>query len=200
MPVCTTRQPVFGKHDIHYPGVYEIMKKHEWFLILLVGFVFVVGLSSPVSATLLVDIDTGDLLTNQNPTYWTGADENSSTFRQLANSNPTTEEAWLEAILGLPYDDPTVNYFDDIDYGDAPLSGISPGFVWEYAVVKYGAYWAAFEGDFLDESDNPYAGITNVSHITYFNGATSVPEPSTILLLGAGMVGLAGIRRKKIKS
>ena len=31
-------------------------------------------------------------------------------------------------------------------------------------------------------------------------GATSVPEPSTVLLLGIGLVGLAGIGRKRLKN
>jgi len=36
-----------------------------------------------------------------------------------------------------------------------------------------------------------------LSHISY--NTSPVPEPTTLLLLGSGLVGLAGFRRKKFK-
>lgn len=36
----------------------------------------------------------------------------------------------------------------------------------------------------------------NISHIGLFGNARQVPEPGTLLLLGLGLVGLAGLRRK----
>jgi len=154
----------------------------------------------------LTDVDTLNPLTDINPTYWEGSDRNPqgkdiASGDRLVNSNTTTEEAWLEGILGLVYDDPSVNYYDrknDPVGGGKALNNYDPGFNWEYAVVKWGDNWTAFgnDGDRLMSTAVDFT--KGVSHITFFNGS-EVPEPATLLLLGAGLVGLAGFGRKRFK-
>ncbi len=39
-------------------------------------------------------------------------------------------------------------------------------------------------------------GLDRISHIDEFNGGAPVPEPATLMLLGSGLLGLAGFRKK----
>jgi hypothetical protein len=43
-------------------------------------------------------------------------------------------------------------------------------------------------------------GITNLSNISIVSHIGEVPEPATILLLGFGLIGIAGIGRKKFNA
>ena len=164
-----------------------------------------VFMAAPAAADVLIsDTDPPDT----NPSYWTGSDTNPSSFSQLNNSNPDTEEAFLEALLGKYYNDPSVNFAAKIDNplgGPNQLINYNPGIGggWDYAVVKYGDYWAAYADNPNDNLLTTGSFDNGVSHVTFFadssngNGnGTKVPEPTTMLLLGLGLVGLAGVRRK----
>lgn len=135
-----------------------------------------------------------------NPAYWTGDDMNNTD--QLKNADPRTEGYWLKALLGKDYDDPSVNYIDRILKGtrglgldDKSLTDFDPYLFWTYAVVKYDGMWIAYENNGINNLLTTDIFRWGISHITFF-GPTSVPEPATMLLLGLGLIGLAGIRRK----
>lgn len=124
----------------------------------------------------------------------------------LPNSNPDTEELFLETILGLTYNDPSVdfihkeeNYFATEEFKS--LTNYDPGFAWLYAVVKVDGKndgWYAYQNDGINGLSVPTVGQYRygISHVSFF-GSTPVPEPATLILLGLGLLGIAGIRRKK---
>jgi PEP-CTERM motif-containing protein len=106
--------------------------------------------------------------------------------------------AWLNSVTG------------DLPTEQIPYVGTSfdPGFSWTYAVVHIGG--GGIDHDLFAYKDDviPVGGDDilqhsetyerGVSFVRYY-GSSPVPEPTTMLLLGAGLVGLAGLGRKKFK-
>jgi hypothetical protein len=138
------------------------------------------------------------------------------TWAALDKSGDGTELAWVQNYFNdytitLDYKTDAMNW---LPTNEAGLYAI--GFTTyepEYFLVKTGngietlddATHFLFSNDtnlgwgvinlYLQLGFEDVVGISGVSHIDEFNGAP-VPEPATLILLGSGLIGLAGIRRK----
>ena len=76
----------------------------------------------------------------------------------------------------------------------------------DFYVVKgstqFALYWedpaAAYGTWNVENLRTATGGVPSISHFTgYTTGGASVPEPATILLLGCGLLGVAGVRKFK---
>ncbi|WP_419176568.1 PEP-CTERM sorting domain-containing protein [Desulfosediminicola sp.] len=155
---------------------------------------------------LIADIDTTDLTmySSCSPIGWDGNDINPM---DLNNNSLAAEENWVEALLGLEYDDPDLDFVAKIAniYPETNvLTGYDPGLTdnWDYYIVKTGkiSYAMQDDGDGLVTWNGADFDMQNaVSHLSFLSleKTEPIPEPATILLMGAGMAALVTRRRKK---
>lgn len=129
-------------------------------------------------------------------------------FIVRANGDPLTDVHWLPG--DAKPDDPGFSWdtyygiFAAADYG--PSRTISGDVVhYEYAIKggmyqinpPFERYWWECNTLYREVKDLP--NIADGVYIIYEGPLHPVPEPTTMILLGSGLIGLAGFSRKKFK-
>lgn len=140
-----------------------------------------------------------------------------STKNELSNSNPGTEQSWIESVLGF-----SVSYLAHGNNVPITVTNEDPtAYAWQlvspssdYFLVKNAGYWAIFQ----NVSEQSYAvvdadsgllpdkmnfGNATISHYGVVNGdnvnpPSEVSIPAPFALIGIGLVGLGWLRRSKV--
>lgn len=162
-------------------------------------------------------------ITLENNNYDVGGIDDLMAYKALSNSG-NEEIEWLQGLIGADF---TMEVYDttsamwiqtneDVNAYAIDFRDTQP----EYFFIKVGDGNTGSEIDhFLYSNlETPDWGVISIagideiwgvttstmndgriSHVGEINPTAPVPEPATMLLLGAGLLGLAGFRRKVIK-
>ncbi len=173
-----------------------------------------------VMCCLLAAGGTASALTINSGSTDVGGRDSLVSSTQLANSNPATETAWINSVLGANF----VVVYETINFGSEQASfwqqtdeigtwAMNTPALPTHFMIKTGKIGTPDYRNFLfsNQADMEWAvvnllddfditsssNISKFSHIGLMNGAIPTPEPSTMLLLGSGIVGLAWLGRRR---
>lgn len=110
-----------------------------------------------------------------------------------------------DSTLAGPFDMAVLAGADKQEGSDTTFS---TGEIWQYILAKYAGGGESGGGALVWYFDEGVTGDITVpgaafdperglSHISLYNGTTSVPEPGTLTLLGLGLLAAFGIQRRR---